>query len=102
MAASEPVRGVGSWLKGLFRRRDPEAERRKWLLSHGRIVEGKILDLTQDASTTVSYRYDVSGVSYESSQTLDAEQLANFKKYVPGCSVSIRYDPRRPANSMLV
>ena len=102
MATSEPVRGVGSWLKGLFRRRDPEAERRRWLLSHGRIVEGRILDLTQESFTAVTYRYSVSGVSYESSQILDAEQLASFKKYVPGCSVSIRYDPRRPANSMLV
>jgi hypothetical protein len=44
----------------------------------------------------------VGGVDYETVQHLDAEQLARKDYYLPGSRVDIRYDPRRPANSLVV
>ncbi|MBX7220950.1 MAG: DUF3592 domain-containing protein [Blastocatellia bacterium] len=114
VVADAQERGLGAWFRKLFRREDPEVLRRRWLLQHGRIVEGLILDMIQDgrsvalttinlgAFCTVSYRYHVSGVTYESTQNLNADQMANIKAYLVGCRVSVRYDPRRPANAMIV
>lgn len=107
-------RGWRGLLKKLWPREDPELQRRKWLLQHGRIVEGVILDMVQDGRSvavtsismgslcTISYRYHVSGVTYESTQILDSNQMTNITEYLVGKRVSVRYDPRRPANAMIV
>lgn len=82
--------------------KNPEAERRRVLLERGRITEGTILEGDSPDSATIYYVYVVSGADYESSQTLDEQQQADPKKYAPGAKVSIRYDPRQPANSLVV
>jgi len=94
-------------LLGLFRRKqdNTEAARRALLLRTGRIGEGTILDIGTDeqgAPTHVFYSYEINGVEYESSQTLAPEQLARTADYVPGARVVIRFDPRRPTNSIVV
>jgi hypothetical protein len=90
-----------------FRRpkEDPELARRARLLRTGRITDGTILDIgNNDAGevTHVFYRYHVSGVEYESSQSLDAEQLQRLIDYFPGAAVTVRYDPHQPGNSVVV
>jgi len=89
-----------------FRRQkeDPEVARRALLIRSGRIGEATILDSDVDADgqTRLSYCYSVGGVDYETVQHLDAEQLTRKDYYLPGSRVDIRYDPRRPANSMVV
>jgi hypothetical protein len=94
-------------LLSLFRRerRDPEAERRARLLRTGRIADGTIFDVSTDGAGEISlvfYAYEISGVEYESSQTLDDAQRQRPAAYSPGVSVTIRYDPRQPANSVVV
>lgn len=91
----------------LFRRDkgDPEAARRELLLRTGRIADGSILDVGTDDSgnvTLVFYTYDINGVEYESSQTLDAGQLARRSEYYAGAPCTVRFDPRQPANSVVV
>jgi hypothetical protein len=93
--------------RNLFRRDkgDPEAARRAALLRTGRITDGSILDVgTDDAGnvTHVFYTYDINGVEYESSQSLDAEQLARRDDYFAGAHCTVRFDPRQPANSVVV
>jgi len=88
-------------------RRKPEDEqaRAARLLSSGRIVEGRILDVAGDNEATpalIFYSYTIQGVEYESSQMLNAQQLSNIRNYSPGARVAIRYDPRQPANSIVV
>ena len=94
-------------LSNLFRRKksDPEAERRARLLANGRITDGTILDTGNDEAGAVRqiyFRYEVSGVEYESSQLLDEEQRRRESTYFPGASVTIRYDPHHPGNSLVV
>jgi len=92
----------------IFRRKktdDPETERRAVLLRTGRITEGSIFDvLTDDAGTItqVFYNYEINGVQFESSQTLDAPQRARSADYFPGARVTVRFNPRQPGNSVVV
>jgi len=90
----------------LFRRqKEDEAARRNRLLSTGRIVEGSTLDLVSDDAgngTQIFYSYSVAGTVYESSQMLNSEQQSAKHNYRPGVQVTVRYDPRQPANSIVV
>jgi len=92
----------------IFRRRpkgDPETARRDALLRTGRITEGSIFDVITDeagAITQVFYNYEINGVEYESSQTLDARQRERSGDYFPGARVTVRFNPRQPGNSVVV
>lgn len=89
-----------------FRRKkeDPEVARRALLLRVGRLGEATVLgtDVDGDGNTMLSYSYSIGGVDYQTFQRLDAEQLLRPHDYLPGSSVVLRYDPRRPANSFVV
>ena len=94
-------------LLALFRRdkTDPEVARRARLLATGRIADGTVSDVDTDESgqiTHVFYHYEISGVEYESSQSLDDSQRQRAIDYAPGAAVTVRYDPRQPANSVVV
>ena len=91
----------------LFKRKkvDTEAARRELLSRAGRVSEGVVLDVTITDSneiTHVFYTYNVNGVEYESSQTLDDSQRRRPIDYYPGARITVRFDPRRPANSIVV
>jgi hypothetical protein len=91
-----------------FRRKkeDPEVARRARLLRTGRIAEGTIVDIggetASGAFTHIFYRYNISGVDYESSQTLNDEQHERETEYAPGARITVRYDPHQPGNSVVV
>jgi len=89
-----------------FRRKkeDPEVARRALLLRAGRLGEATALgtDVDGDGNAMLSYSYMVGGVDYQAFQRLDAEQLLRKNDYLPGSRVALRYDPRRPANSLVV
>jgi hypothetical protein len=89
-----------------FRRNkeDPEVARRALLLRAGRLGEATVLgtDVDGDGNLMLSYSYTVGGVEYQTFQRLDAEQLLRTNDYLPGSNVTLRYDPRRPANSCVV
>ena len=92
-------------LLGLLRRKqdNTEAARRARLLRTGRIAEGSILDITTDEQgqiTHIFYAYEINGVDYESSQSLDDAQRTRPANYSPGARIVIRFDPRQPANSV--
>ena len=87
------------------RKQEDEPARVARLLHSGRIVEGRVLDVLDDADgrvTRVFYNYNVAGVDYESSQSLTPEQQQFQSRYIPGAIVTIRYDPRQPPNSIVV
>ena len=91
---------------GRFRRKkeDPEVARRSLLLRMGRLGDATVLDTGVDSEgkDILSYCYTIAGVDYETVQRLDDEQLRRKDYYLPGSRVDLRYDPRRPANSIVV
>ena len=89
-----------------FRRKkeDPEVARRALLLRSGRLGEATILEINRDAdgNEILSYCYTIGGMNYETVQRLDVEQLSRKETYLPGSRADMRYDPHRPANSLVV
>ena len=67
--------------------------------------DGKIIDAVSDQNgriTEVTYTYMLAGVQYESSQALSETQQQRSSDYAPGKQIVVRYDPRSPANSIVV
>jgi hypothetical protein len=85
-------------------KKDTTAERLKFLLEHGRITDGRIVDyeITPCGDEIVYYVYTLNGVDFESSEILSEEQRKMPLQYAPGAKVGVRYDPRNQGNSMLV
>lgn len=81
---------------------DP-TDRRKALLTHGRITDGIILDseVNGDGEEVVIYLYTLNGVDFESSDVLTEDQRRDRIKYAPGAKVAIRYDTKHQGNSIL-
>ncbi len=83
---------------------DSEKMRREFLLVHGRITEGTIVDseTTESGDEIVFYIYNVQGVDFESSEILTAEQRENPLQYAPGAKIGVRFDPKNHGNCMLI
>ena len=94
-----------SFLDRFRKKTEDEASRIARLSKTGRMVDGKIIDAVSDNDgriLQVSYGYEIAGVQYESSQALSEHQQQRPHDYAPGKQIVVRYDPRRPANSIVV
>lgn len=94
-----------SFLDRFRRKTEDEASRIARLAKTGRMTDGNIIDAVSDAAgkiTEVTYTYMLAGVLYESSQALSYEQQQRDADYAPGKQIIVRYDPRQPANSIVV
>jgi len=93
------------FLSRFLRKKDDESARVARLLASGRITEGRVVDVNEDAEgnvTQVFYSFNVGGVDYESSQLLTPEQQRFRTRYIPGARITIRYEPHQPANCIVV
>ena len=94
-----------SFLDRFRRKIEDEASRIARLSKTGRMTDGSIIDAVNDHNGTikqVTYSYELAGVLYESSQDLSDAQKQHDTDYAPGKQVIVRYDPRQPANSIVV
>ena len=94
-----------SFLDRFRKRVEDEASRIARLSRTGRMTDGNIIDAVSDNNgriTQVTYTYMLAGVLYESSQALDDRQQQRSFDYAPGKQIVVRYDPRQPANSIVV
>ena len=94
-----------SFLDRFRKKTEDEASRIARLSRTGRMADGKIIDAVSDQSgriTEVTYTYMLAGVQYESSQALSESQQQRSSDYAPGKQIVVRYDPRSPANSIVV
>lgn len=94
-------------LRSLFRRKqiDTADERRTRLLQQGRIADAVVIDVgasDTDDPNVIYFAYEVSGVDYQSSEVLSPDQRLRPLDYTPGASITVRYDPRQPGNSVVV
>jgi len=108
------VGGVVAWssLRKKLTEEEMERQRRQQLVKTGRIIDGTLLDISEvgaeesgrpEGMQLILYKYEISGAVYECSQ-----DVTNLKDYVNiySCRLSfpcsVRYDPRCPANSLIV
>jgi hypothetical protein len=113
LAAVATATGLAAWLMARFRRRHAkspeEIERQRRLDVHncGRIAPGHIVDFLDSSGSDNSgrlllYKYEVGGVTYEAAQDISA--LASLAATAPGLAgqtASVKYDPKRPTNSII-
>jgi hypothetical protein len=117
-----------------LRRKQPDAaeierERRAYLNRVGRIVEGQVLEIAENAGNlppdgTASqrpadparpqgnshapvrllyYTYAISGVTYETAQDITGlEERLHLTRVAAGQTASVKYDPSNPSNSILL
>jgi hypothetical protein len=109
---------------------DVERERRAYLNRVGRIVEGQILEIADQApgepvapaaksaglfqsrpapspsngiQKLLHYTYSISGVTYETAQDITGLDLrAHLSRLAAGQTASVKYDPSNPSNSILL
>ena len=94
-----------SFLDRFRKKVEDEASRFARLSKTGRMTDGNIIDAVSDKNgriTQVTYTYMLAGVLYESSQNLNDLQQERSSDYAPGKQIVVRYDPRQPANSIVV
>ena len=94
-----------SFLDRFRKKIEDEPSRIARLSKTGRMADGRIIDAISDNDgriTQVTYSYMLAGVLYESSQDLSDLQQQRSVDYAPGKQIVIRYDPRQPANSIVV
>lgn len=94
-----------SFLDRFRRKTEDEASRITRLSKTGRMIDGSVIDAVSDRDgkiTQVTYTYLLAGVQYESSQELSESQQQHDTDYAPGKQIIVRYDPRQPANSIVV
>jgi hypothetical protein len=93
-----------------WRRKDPtelERLRRLDVNRRGRIIAGRIVDLAESQTAgakpaLVGYSYEVAGVTYEAAQDVTGlPEFAARAQSLPGQTASVKYDPKRPANSII-
>lgn len=98
-------------LRLLFSRRtkpDPERLRRDYIHAVGRVTDGTVLDAHNEEddgseAQLIVYRYDVGGVSYESSQDVTRlRHRVDLHTCRIGLPASVKYDPQNPGNSVVI
>ena len=100
LAAGAVGWGLHSYYKNRPSPAELERQRRLMLHSIGKMGDGAILELQ---GATAIYSYGVRGVEYTASQDLTAleTQLPPDPWVIIG-PVSVKYDPRNPANSIVL
>lgn len=107
VAALAILIAVAIYIVRKYLRRRPTAEelerrRRGTLHRLGKMGDGEIIDV-ETASALIVYSYSVAGVIYTASQDMVALQsfLPQDAMTMVG-PVSVKFDPRNPANSMVL
>ncbi len=94
------VFGYRAWQRSRVTPEERERRRRAGLVLRGKMGDATITELRGEL---VFYSYDVRGVEYIASQ-----DLSSLKEYLPSDlsvlvgSVSVRYDAKNPANSIIL
>ena len=109
-AAGVALAGIGLLVRGRKKISDAERERDRRLAvnSSGRMTDGTVTEalfLGSDApdSLLLFYRYLVAGVEYSAAQDVSSlREILPRPNYLPGEAVTIKYDPQRPPNSIVV
>ncbi len=91
--------GVRAWRRSRITPDEKERERRVGLLAGGKRADANLLDIQENV---LIYSYAVRGVEYTASQ-----DISRLKMFLPEDVASlgpicVKYDPRNPANSIVL
>jgi len=88
-----------AWQKHRVTPEERERRRREWLAAAGKLGDGSLVEIHDDI---VFYSYAVRGVVYTASQDISrlTERVPADLSQLP--SVGVKYDPKNPANSIVV
>jgi hypothetical protein len=89
--------GVYLWMRKRPSPAELERRRRETIQEIGKMGDAAILEVQGDL---VSYSYSVRGIEYQASQ--DVSGLETPDQWATIERVSIKYDPRNPANSIIL
>ena len=96
---------LGSWflyryIKGRPSAAELERRRRRELHSHGKMGDANLLEYRDHVAY---YSYDIAGVQYTASQDLtDLQPVLPADPWSTIGPATIKYDPRNPANSIVL
>jgi hypothetical protein len=93
-------RAIAAWKRSRVNPQELERRRRLELHAKGKMGDATLLEVREDL---IFYSYDVRGVEYTASQDVSTlrELLPSDPSAVNGV-VYVKYDPRNPANSMIL
>jgi hypothetical protein len=99
LVAAGAILGYRAWQRSRVSPEERERRRRAALVERGKMGDAQLLEIRDEL---LFYSYDVRGVEYTASQ-----DISYLKQFVPSDlsalgSVSVRYDAKNPANSIVV
>ena len=99
LLATVAICGFRAWLRSRVTPEERERRRRLALSARGKMGDAELVDIRDDL---LFYSYLVGGVNYTASQ--DVAQLHERlpDDYYSLGAISVKYDPRNPANSIVV
>ena len=95
LVAMLAVLGYRAWQRSRVTPEERERRRRSQLVAAGKITDATLVEVREDL---VFYCYGVRGVEYTASQDI-SRLTADFSGVR---AISVKYDPRNPANSIVV
>ena len=93
------IMGYRAWQRSRVTPEERERRRRAWLVATGKMGDAALVEIHDHL---VYYSYDVRGVEYTASQDVSklADRVPADLSNLP--AVSVKYDARNPANSIVV
>jgi glutamine synthetase adenylyltransferase len=99
LAVLVAIIAIRAWKRSHITPEERERQRRLWLVATGKMGDASLVEIRDDL---VFYSYAVRGVEYTASQ-----DVSRLGQRIPTDlsamgAVSVKYDPRNPANSIVI
>jgi hypothetical protein len=93
------ILGYRAWQRSRVTPAERERRRCAWLVSTGKMGDAALVEVHENV---VFYTYAVRGVEYTASQDLSLLGRAPVDLSAAVSALSVKYDPRNPANSIII
>jgi len=91
--------GYRAWKRSRITPEERERRRRSALVAHGKMSEAMLVEIRDDL---LFYSYGVRGVEYTASQDVSMLKQQMPPDFSTIGAVSVKYDPKNPANSIVL
>ena len=91
--------GYRAWKRSRITPEERERRRRSALVAHGKMADAVLVEIHDDL---LFYSYGVRGVEYTASQDVSMLKPQLLPDFSTIDAVSVKYDPKNPANSIVL